>query len=103
MTSVLSFSGFNSRLREEATFFIHSLIIRLIVVSTHASVRRRQPRRPLRIPAFAVSTHASVRRRHEMYSPTSTRSSFNSRLREEATIQFPVAVVIDRRFQLTPP
>ena len=55
--------GFNSRLREEATFLYAFLVALRAVVSTHASVRRR--------PHSRAATYPATR--------------FNSRLREEAT------------------
>ena len=73
-----------------------------LVVSTHASVRRRQVLFLPQRDDVDVSTHASVRRRLRRCRRRLGRRSFNSRLREEAT------VVCDSGstapwFQLTPP
>ena len=55
-------------------------------VSTHASVRRRRLRDLRRAGAARVSTHASVRRRRRGPDGAGDPYSFNSRLREEATL-----------------
>ena len=100
-------NSFNSRLREEATNE-GSLLISCLLVSTHASVRRRPSsvstfgaRAPVSTHASVrrrqqpshnpkktdeVSTHASVRRRHDLEGGHNAfPNRFNSRLREEAT------------------
>ena len=78
-------SSFNSRLREEAT----NIGARACVaadVSTHASVRRRPQNLGFCHLRSPVSTHASVRRRQLDPDYFARARSFNSRLREEATI-----------------
>ena len=101
MCARVIFSCFNSRLREEATFDGANAGLGG-EVSTHASVRRRQPLAPGRQHPEDVSTHASVRRRRLVHTGRLHRGGFNSRLREEAT-QHLMRVALRARFQLTPP
>ena len=95
------------------------------LVSTHASVRRRQllPKKSLPIilsfnsrlreeatigilqgqRSCSVSTHASVRRRRKDAEGADVMTGFNSRLREEATIYPMNPLSQGSSFQLTPP
>ena len=62
------------------------------MVSTHASVRRRRRGEKCVLNAQTVSTHASVRRRPISQCAVADAGGFNSRLREEATVELPQRV-----------
>ena len=78
-------SGFNSRLREEATIECEDKLLYSITVSTHASVRRRLANSTLLVAVGSFNSRlreeATIIWHHIML----VVNSFNSRLREEAT------------------
>ena len=79
-------------------------VVDVYKVSTHASVRRRHYHS---ITMWMYRGSFNSRLREEATIPghcrSQARSCFNSRLREEATADFQTLIFIKHEFQLTPP